>query len=305
MLSNAKWRASRLESLNASAEVVETSAGPIEMVKSGSAPFVLHLHGTPGGFDQSVNFGEGFVEAGMGSIAISRPGYLRTPISVGRTAEQQADAIAALLDALALEQVAAHGVSGGAPAAIHFAARHPDRITALLLTCAVSVAYPIHIPGWSKILMTPVGMRIGEWALAKFPRASIKQSLAELSTYSKQQLEVATREVLSDPQRLQVMQDLVRSTTPWEDRRDGFAADMETIAGLEENPLPLESIKCPTLIVHGSADDDVPYSVGVEAQKRIAGSRLHTMEGAHHVLWLDDGIDEVIRMQVEFVRESA
>jgi len=108
-----------------------------------------------GGYDQGASLGEPFVEAGMGSIAISRPGYLRTPISVGRTAEQQADAIAALLDALALEQVAAHGISGGGPAAIHFAARHPDRITALLLTCAVSVGYPIIIPGWSKMLMTP------------------------------------------------------------------------------------------------------------------------------------------------------
>jgi len=148
-------------------------------------------------------------------------------------------------------------------------------------------------------------MRIGEWALAKFPRTSIKQSLAEVSTYSKQQLEVATREVLGDPRRLQVMQDLVRSSIPWEDRRDGFAADMETISSLEENPLPLESVKCPTLIVHGSADDDVPYRVGVEAQKRIPGSRLHTMEGAHHILWLDDSIDDVNRMQTKLVRDHA
>ena len=48
MLGNDKWRASRLDRLNAGAEVIETSAGPIEIAKRGSAPFVLHLHGTPG-----------------------------------------------------------------------------------------------------------------------------------------------------------------------------------------------------------------------------------------------------------------
>lgn len=58
-----------------------------------------------------------------------------------RTPEEQADALVALLDALQIERVAVQGVSGGGPSAIHFAARHPDRISALLLTCAVSGGY--------------------------------------------------------------------------------------------------------------------------------------------------------------------
>ena len=115
----------------------------------------------------------------MGSISVSRPGYLRTPISVGRSPAQQADALAALLDALQVERVAVQGVSGGGPCAVQFAARHADRTSVLFLTCAVSGPYPIAIPAWSKLLMTPLGMRMGEWLLAKFPRSTLKQLIQE------------------------------------------------------------------------------------------------------------------------------
>jgi pimeloyl-ACP methyl ester carboxylesterase len=40
--------------------------------------------------------------------------------------------MAALLDAIEVEQVAVHGISAGGPAAIQFAARHPDRICYLI-----------------------------------------------------------------------------------------------------------------------------------------------------------------------------
>lgn len=72
--------------------------------------------------------GDPFLAAGMGSISVSRPSYLRTSIDVGRTAAEQADAFAALLHTLNIKKVAAQGISGGGPCAIHFAARHPDRV---------------------------------------------------------------------------------------------------------------------------------------------------------------------------------
>ena len=105
-MSNANWRAKCLAQLNAGSEVVDTSCGPIEFARSGSPPFVIQLHGTPGGYDQSIPLGTPFLEAGMGSISVSRPGYLRTPIDVGRTPAEQADALAALLDSLQIEHVA-------------------------------------------------------------------------------------------------------------------------------------------------------------------------------------------------------
>lgn len=150
----ANWRARRIVELAAGSETVATSRRPIELSRSGSPPCVLQLHGTPGGYDQTIPLGMPFLEAGMGSISVSRPGYLRTPIAVGRSAADQADALVEMLDALQIERVSIQGVSGGGPAAIQFAARHPDRSTVLFLTCAVSGAYTIVIPAWSKFLMT-------------------------------------------------------------------------------------------------------------------------------------------------------
>ncbi|MFT7654070.1 MAG: pimeloyl-ACP methyl ester carboxylesterase [Candidatus Azotimanducaceae bacterium] len=300
-MSNASWRAQRLEQLNAGSEVADTRAGPIEFVRSGSPPYVLQLHGTPGGYDQSVPLGGPFLEAGMGSISVSRPGYLRTPISVGRTPEEQADALAALLDTLQIERVGVQGVSGGGPCAIQFAVRHPGRISALILTCAVSGAYPVVIPGWSKLLMTPLGMRFGEWMLAKFPQATVKQLIAEESTYSKDEVNEVTNRVMNDPSLLSFVATMTQSSTPWEDRQHGFDNDLKVIFGVEDKPLPLESVACPTLIVHGTADDDVPYTVAVQAHERIAESELYAMENACHLLWIDANIDEMNRRQVAFI----
>ena len=304
-MSNASWRAKRLAQLTARSEVADTSRGPVEFVRSGSPPFVMQLHGTPGGFDQSIPLGAPFLEAGMGSISVSRPGYLRTPIGVGRTPAEQADAFVELLDALQIERVAVQGVSGGGPSAIQFAARHPDRTTGLLLTCAVSGAYPIVIPAWSKLLMTPLGMRMSEWMISRFPRATVRQLIGEESTYSADRVKQATERVMSDPGLLNFLRDLTQSSTPWEDRQQGFHNDIEVIRAVEEQPLPLEAVQCPTLIVHGTADDDVPYRVAVQAHERIGGSELHTMENACHLLWIDPGIEEMNQRQVEFLRNHA
>lgn len=299
------WRAKRLAQLAARSEIADTSDGPIEFARSGSPPYVMHLHGTPGGYDQSIPLGTPFIEAGMGSISVSRPGYLRTPISVGRTAAEQSDAFAALLDSLHIERVAVQGVSGGGPSAVQFAARHPDRTTALLLTCAVSGAYPIVVPAWSKLVMTPLGMRMGAWMFSKFPQITVKQLIGEESTYSTDEVKQVTERVMSDPRLLEFFQGLTQSSTPWEDRQQGFDNDIEVIRAVAEDPLPLEAVRCPTLIMHGTADDDVPYGVAVQAHERIRESELHTMEDACHLLWIDQGIEEMNQRQVEFLRAHA
>jgi pimeloyl-ACP methyl ester carboxylesterase len=65
-------------------------------------------------------------------IAPSRPGYLGTTLATGRSCVEQADALAAFLDALSLDRVAVLGVSGGGPSSYLLTARHPDRVSCLL-----------------------------------------------------------------------------------------------------------------------------------------------------------------------------
>ncbi len=141
------------DTLHAAAEVVETARGPVECARRGEAPYVVILHGTPGGHTASF-MGESFEAAGFGTLTPSRPGYLRTPLATGRTFEEQADAVAALLDALAIDAVAAYAISGGGPSAIELAARHPDRVRALILEVAVSQTYKPEVSALAIKLLT-------------------------------------------------------------------------------------------------------------------------------------------------------
>ena len=99
----------------------------------------------------------------MNSLSPPRPGYLRTPLTTGPTYEEQVDAYAALLDSIGVDRVAVYGLSAGGPPAIHFAARHPDRTSALLLGCAVTQTYAPEIPRLAKLLFLSAPATDGDY----------------------------------------------------------------------------------------------------------------------------------------------
>ena len=126
--------------ISTGSRVAETSAGPIEYAEAGDGAPVLVIHGAGGGFDQSIYFAGPLVRAAFRVIAPSRFGYLRTPLPGDASPEAQADAHAALLDALGVPRAAVLGASAGAPSAMQLALRHPGRVSALVLL--VPAAYP-------------------------------------------------------------------------------------------------------------------------------------------------------------------
>ena len=72
-------------------------------------------------------------------MAMSRFGYLRTPLPSDASAAAQADAHAALLDQLGVAEAVVLGASAGAPSSMQFALRHAKRCRALVLV--VPAAY--------------------------------------------------------------------------------------------------------------------------------------------------------------------
>lgn len=128
---------------SAGSRIVETPAGPIEYAIGGDGPPVLVVHGAGGGFDQGMFLAEPLVREGFRVIAPSRFGYLRTPLPADGSPAAQADAHARLLDALDVPRAAVVGASAGAPSAMQFALRHPERAAALVLL--VPLAYPARV----------------------------------------------------------------------------------------------------------------------------------------------------------------
>ncbi len=124
-------------------QIVDTPCGATEYAVVGNGPPVLVVHGAGGGFDQGMDFAGALVDSGFRVIAVSRFGYLRTPLPADASPAAQADAYACLLDTLGIPRAAVVGFSAGAPSSMQFALRHPERITALVLL--VPAAYPAHL----------------------------------------------------------------------------------------------------------------------------------------------------------------
>ena len=131
------------ERILAGSQIVDTPCGPIEYAVEGDGPPVLIAHGAGGGFDQGLDASKILVQSGFRVIAMSRFGYLRTPLPADASPAAQADNYVCLLDALHVSRAAVVGFSAGAPSSMQFVLRHPERTTALVLL--VPAAYPAHL----------------------------------------------------------------------------------------------------------------------------------------------------------------
>ena len=233
--------------------------GSIEYSVSGKGRPVVIFHATPGGYDQGLVFGQ-FVGPALCVIAPSRPGYLRTPLEIGVTPEQQADAVASLLDAHGVGTVAVLGASGGGPAAVQFVLRHPQRASALVLWQAVTQRTPLDA---HEIAGGFVGTDLGGWLVLAAP------SLAPTLTLPAQ--------IRWDQGARRRLRALVATLVPMDLRRAGVEND---VAQINELPgYPLDRIAIPTLIVHGDADATVPYAHARAASSAIPNARLVTVRG--------------------------
>jgi pimeloyl-ACP methyl ester carboxylesterase len=131
-----------LERLRAGSQVVEFSGTSIEYAIAGAGLPLLISHGAAGGYDQGLAMAQPLGDDFL-CVAPSRFGYLRSPLPVDAGAAAQADAYAALLDALGIQRAALIGASAGGPSAVQFALRYPDRCAALILAAAVNQAFPL------------------------------------------------------------------------------------------------------------------------------------------------------------------
>jgi pimeloyl-ACP methyl ester carboxylesterase len=270
----ARWNARTLAGLRAASRTVQTRCGEIEYATPAAGSPVLISHGTLGGFDQGMVAAELILAPQFRPIAVSRPGYLRTPLAAGATPEQQADAFAALLDALAIDRVPVIGISGGGPPALQFALRHPQRCTSLVLICAVTqrLKLPRRAAFGSKFPRLAMSVT-GNWFVAllysRFP-APIEQfgfTACERAQHSPQ---FNRREALR----------LMATSVPVRPRYKGVMNDTVYLSTLDR--YPLEQIQKPTLIIHGNADAVVPYAHAEFAANAIPGAKLIKLENGSH-----------------------
>lgn len=258
-------------------QMVKTVLGVIEYIDIGDGPVVVTVHGAMGGYDQSLFLAQTIGGQNYRYLAISRPGYLGTPMRSGKTPAQQADLIAALLDNLGIAKVGVMAVSGGGPSAVEFGLRHADRCTGLVLvsTCADKVDMPIP---FAFTLMKFLAR--WSWFGAYFRRKAASDLVA------------TAKRSIRDPE---ILMRTVNDTETW----PLFSTMMlstydrmgQRIAGTENDihitrtaTYPLERLTVPVLIVHGTDDPLVQYDLHATTYaRRVPQAELLTVEGGEHV----------------------
>ena len=265
------------------ADLVETGAGPVEIERTGKGLPVVVVHGTPGGSDSSIAMGRFLVEAGFEVIAPSRPGYLGTPLGDRAAIDRQADLHATLLDALGIESAGVLSWSGGGPSAYRLAVRHPQRVRALVAFASVSrsISRPKLDPGSRLVMETEPG----NWALrflaAHLPKSTIGATLKAEGDLSRRELKELVAETLDHDDQREVVLTMADVVADNAHRGEGVNNDWERFA--EIGSLELERITTPALVIHGSADTDVPPEHGAHAAATIPGAELLTMVRGTHL----------------------
>ena len=290
-----------IQQLDAASEVVETARGPVEFARHGDAPYVVIFHGTPQGHNASF-LGEPLVAAGFGTITPSRPGYLRTPLKTGRTFPEQADAIAALLDELSIDQVAAYALSGGGPSGIQFAARHPDRVKALILEVAIAQTYSPQVSEFTvRLFMNPLMFWLQGQMLQYLPRLAVSQFVGMESSLERDDRDRITDTILANSEQIALLRSLIAGSPPFDLLRPGFENDMKQFRAIQQ--LPLDQITCPTLVAHGTHDADVPFAHAEAAARDIPNAQLHAVEKGWHLLDLSAGAEATAQARLNFLKE--
>jgi pimeloyl-ACP methyl ester carboxylesterase len=283
------WKQETISRLQKTSSTAETSHGSIEYTSTGKGPAVLLIHGTPGGYDQGMLLTKILNSQEFTFIALSRPGYLRTPLSVGKTPEEQADAYAALLDELKIQSAYILAMSGGGPSALQFTLRHPDRCQGLILISAITQApEPMTLSpsqqAFQNVMENVLTSDFGNWILYKLIRAIPTAGLP-------QDPEIR----LPDAKQEEIFQELYDTLFPVSLRIEGINNDTEQFNNMPA--FPFSEIKVPTLVMHGTNDRNVPFETAEFAASNIPDSEFVEIEGGAHEFFL------IVQRQDAFTRE--
>jgi len=262
--------------LAAGSQIVETRHGPIEYTTWGAGPPVLVIHGAGGGYDQGVAIAQAYGGAGFHWISPSRFGYLRTPLPDDASTAAQADALADLLDALEIEQVAILGMSGGVPPALQFAQRYPERTTALALlssapyTPLTADEQNFPLPIW--IYAALFSSDFPYWLLQQVSRSSLEPMF---------DITPALR-AAAPPEEQPFIAGMVDAFQPVTARSDGMQNEGAAIDPAVR--YRLEEITVPTLVIHAKDDQINPFTFGEYTAQNIPGAQFMPLDAGGHLL---------------------
>ncbi|WP_234543747.1 alpha/beta fold hydrolase [Streptomyces shenzhenensis] len=180
------------------------------------------------------------------------------------------DDLGAVADAAGLDRFPLLGVSQGAAVAVAYAARHPERVSRLVLTSAYARGQLVRADSDSERDAAEVDLNIARagWRSqdSSFLRYFASQFLADATPAEWDAFAAYQRQTTSPANGLRFLEEFSR-------------IDVSGIA---------HRVTCPTLIVHARDDARVPVAQALELATLIPDSRLILLESRNHLFTADD-----------------
>ena len=267
-----------------------TSLGKIQYLDYGTGQPVLLVHGVMGGCDHGLHISKTFFGQGYRIIAISRFGYLGSPIPANSSPSNQADLCAALLDSLGITEAIVAGFSAGGPSALQLALRHQNRCGALIL---ISMAVPpYNKPG-----------RVSRWLMEKFFGSDFmfwfflkytpSMALKLMGTPYSVQKRLTSFETIWH-------KDLMWRLLPANLRVKGVLNDVLITNPDLNNSYPVQKIMVNTIVFHSKDDPMPPFEIAKNIAANIPNARFVEIEsGGHLLVGHHDKVQKTIRGLVE------
>jgi pimeloyl-ACP methyl ester carboxylesterase len=243
---------------------------------------VIDCHGGPGSRLSGRAGVETATAAGIRLVGIDRPGYgLSTPWP-GRTIAGWVPDALAVADHLGIDRFAVSGSSTGGSYAVALAALAPERVTAMLLCCAMTDmrwAEGRRLVGGSgrsgDIWAAPDRATAIEIAREFWGDDGIRPAISG----GAETLAPADAALFTDPEVVRAVLIGLQESFAW--GVQGYVDD-RIADGAGWGELDLGAVTCPTTIVHGTDDRLVDVRVAHHNKELLPHARLRIVEGLGH-----------------------
>lgn len=240
----------------------------------GEGPVLLFLHGIGGNKDvfdpQLAAFSDKWRAA-----AWDMPGYGESELRESMTFELLADSLARLVDDLGVEDVDLVGHSMGGMVAQEFVARYPDKVRRLVLA------------GTSPAFGKPGGDWQKEFLAARLQPLDQGRTPADFATDLVEGMFGRNKDEKAMSRAALAMAEL---------SADSYRAALNCIVTFNRLD-SLADIRCPTLLISGSEDGNSPPKVVERMAQKIAGAEYVCMEGAGHLMTMEEpeAFNDIVR----------